>query len=274
MMFVILLLLISLSNISHSFAPILLERREVATASTIIRSSSIPADPTDSNFGRQDYWNGLYEKESNFSWYAGWDELKPFVTEFVPSFESSLLIPGVGNDKVLVDMYQYGYSNLTAMDYAPEGIERCRDMLLLRTAGDGGDAHSVQLVVADARNLQGVFDDASFDAVMEKGTLDAIYLSGGKNKTLAADNLLLAINELTRCVKPGGIWISIAGVVNQQIHQAMNQMILTKNQEDGDNDLPMWTSLVGDGELYTTQDGYTSNNIDGSLLVWKKNKDI
>lgn len=40
-----------------------------------------------------------------------------------------MLIPGVGNDAAVVDMFDDGYLDLTAMDYAPEGIERCRELL-------------------------------------------------------------------------------------------------------------------------------------------------
>lgn len=213
-------------------------------------------DPTDSpKFGRQEYWNTVYKKESNFSWYAKWEDLKPFVTEFIPSCQSSILLPGVGNDMVLIDMYKDGYTNLTAMDYAPEAIERCQDMF--QTEDDGNEP-KIEFRVADARDLQG-WDSCYFGGILEKGTLDAIYLSGGKNKTLATENLQFAFSELTRCLKPGGIWMSVAGVVDQEIQKLFE----SKNEE--------WTCFVGSGELYITQDGYTSNNIDGSLLVFKKN---
>mmetsp|Transcript_31058 Transcript_31058/g.47379 ORF Transcript_31058/g.47379 Transcript_31058/m.47379 type:complete len:290 (+) Transcript_31058:122-991(+) len=268
----VLLLVFRLLFLAQSFAPSTSRPFFATTKSKRRRSSisnaNIPSDPTDSNFGRKDYWNSLYEKESNFSWYAGWDELEPFVTEFVPSLNNPrMLLPGVGNDQMLVDMVQYGYTNLTAMDYAPEGIERCRDMLM-----QSNNNNEVQLVVADARNLQGVFenDEEYFDAVFEKGTLDAIYLSGGKNKTLAAQNLQLALTELSRCVRKGGIWISVAGVVDKEIYNAMNAMTMTNPPQDDKQS--MWTCLVGHGSIHTTDDGYTSNNIDGSLLVWKKNE--
>jgi SAM-dependent methyltransferase len=206
------------------------------------------SEPANSRFGRQDYWNDFYEKEANFSWYAGWDELEPFVGEFV-SQDMHVLVPGVGNDATLVDMYDAGYSYLTAMDYAPEGIERCREML--------GEHRLVTLCVADARDLQGVFDNEAFDAVLEKGTLDAIFLSGGQEKMKCLEHLEMAIDELGRCVKPGGIWISIAAVVVDQIQASF----------DGREE---WEPIVRKDDLFITEDGYTSNNIDGTLLVWKK----
>lgn len=222
--------------------------------------ADIPSEPEDSNFGRQDYWNQLYENQSNFSWYAGWEDLQPFVDELLEDKDSRVLLPGVGNDATLVDMYDDGYQHLTAMDYAPEGIKRCRDMLGNSRIRNKDNGHGVDLVVADARDLREVFDDGTFDAVIEKGTLDAIYLSGGKDKKKAAENLKMAISELGRSIKPGGIWISIAAVADGQI------------QASFDERSDQWDCLIEKGTLYITEDGYTSNNIDGSLLVWRKKK--
>ena len=226
--------------------------------------------PENSQFGRLDYWNQFYQKQAQFSWYAGWDDLQPFVQEFV-DVEDSILLPGVGNDALLlVDMYQAGYTQLTAMDYASEGIARCRDMLQearilqqeqeqsLSKDENTNRYQGVSLLVADARDLGNVFQDHSFHSILEKGTLDAIFLSGGQNKTLALENLNLAISELGRCLKPGGIWISIAAVVDAQIQSSMDSLF------------PEWEFLVRRNELFVTKDGYTSNNIDGSLLVWRK----
>jgi hypothetical protein len=218
------------------------------------------ADPSDSQFGRHDYWNKVYQQEANFSWYAGFEDLEPFLEEFLGSKESHVLLPGVGNDgAILVGMYDAGYVHLSAMDYAAEGIERCREMLGTdRLIQDERNSSSVgvDLVVADARTLQGVFDTHSFDAVFEKGTLDAIYLSGGRDKEMCNRFLNMAISELARTLKPGGVWISLAAVVVDQIQDSFQERD--------------WEPLVLKDDFYATVDGYTSNNIDGTLLVWKK----
>lgn len=231
--------------------------------------ASIIPEPENSTFGRQDYWNQFYHEEKTpFSLYCNLDDLEPFLHEFVPDRSAAILLPGVGNDDTLVQMYyEANYINLTAMDYAPAAIARCREMLVecaeslsssstTTNRDDWGD--HVSLVVADARNLEDVFESNQFDAVMEKGTLDSIYLSGGKDKALSFQHMDQSISELGRCVRPGGTFLSVAGVVPDLI------------QESFQTRYDQWECLVDKDDLHVTEDGFTSNNIDGTLMVWRK----
>jgi hypothetical protein len=36
----------------------------------------------------------------------------------------------------------------------------------------------------------------------------------------------------------------------------------------------MWEQLAGKDDMITTADGYTSNNVDGNIMVWRKKKEI
>lgn len=132
-----------------------------------------------SNFGRMKYWDETYAKEEEFSWYcSNFEDLYPFWSELVPvnnnnnNNNNKILLPGIGNDASMVQMYDYGYHNLVAFDYAPEGVAQAKKLF-----GEERLANGVDISVADARNLS--YNDEEFDAVLEKGTLDAIYLSGG-----------------------------------------------------------------------------------------------
>jgi hypothetical protein len=69
-----------------------------------------------------------------------------------------------------------------------------------------------------------------------------------------------SISELSRCVRPGGYFLSLAGVVNEQIDKAFQA-----RQEE-------WSCLVRNGDLYVSKEGFTSNNLDGSFMVWQKRR--
>lgn len=209
-------------------------------------SSSLP-EPTDSNFGRRDYWNKLYENQDSFSWYSGWEELEPFVRELIPNEFAHVLIPGIGNDKSIVDMFDAGYQNITAFDYAEAGVECARKLLGITRL------RTVEVLVADARDLP--FEDDSFDAIFEKGTLDAIYLSGGRDKELAAKHLEMAVSEMARMLVEGGVVVSITAACVDAVQSSFES-----NE---------WKQIQ-DGSLYITDDGFASNNVDGTLLAWKR----
>ena len=101
-------------------------------------------------------------------------------------------MPGVGNDATVAALYDAGWTRLTAFDYSAGAIERLRPLIGER---------AIALHVADARDLP--YETASFDAVLDKGALDAIGIGG------AAD-LQRAVDELSRVVAPGGVVVAIS----------------------------------------------------------------
>jgi SAM-dependent methyltransferase len=233
--------------------------RRIIRPSTANSSSSLLAaalkepEEEDSNFGRMDYWNKCYEEDEHFSWYSEWNDIQPFFTELVPleleqdgtKQKPRVLLPGIGNDGSMVDMFDYGYTQMTAYDYAPEGVECAK-----RFFGD----RKCDVQVADARNLP--FENDSFDAILEKGTLDAIYLSGAGDKTLAGRHLDMAVLEMARILREGGICMSITAACTDAVKQSFERC-------EG------WR-MVRDGGLIITEDGYTSNNVDATIFAWEK----
>ena len=43
-----------------------------------------------------------------YSWYCGWQDLEVFWEELVPSRTARVLVPGVGNDATVADMFDAG----------------------------------------------------------------------------------------------------------------------------------------------------------------------
>jgi SAM-dependent methyltransferase len=254
--------LASLTNCAHGWSapalvplPFRLRKRphspKAAFSTITITTTTTSRNAVAQPFGRQEYWEGLYkeqDKSESFSWYAGWNDLEPFISEWIPR-ASKVLIPGVGIDSILTDMYDAGYEQLAAFDYAPESIAHCQHML--------GADRTVDLRTADCRDLP--YDSESFDAVIDKGTLDAVFLAGD-DPDERLDSLTRAISELARVLTPGGIFWSLSGICVEPL-----QSVAIWTDSD------CWEALTPtDGSLYTTADGYTSNNVDGTLLVWRK----
>lgn len=216
---------------------------------TILHASLKEPEEQKSNFGRKSYWNECYESEREYTWYASWNDIQPFFTELVPLKDSEtprVLLPGIGNDSSMVDMFDYGYTQMSAFDYASEGVDCAKDFF--------GD-RDCDLQVADARNLVS-YEDDSYDAILEKGTLDAIYLSGANDKELAAEHLKMAVDEMHRVLKKGGVVMSITAACADAVKDAFD------NSE--------YWQVIRDGSFYVTEDGYTSNNIDATILVYEK----
>jgi ubiquinone/menaquinone biosynthesis C-methylase UbiE len=148
-------------------------------------------------------------------------------------------------------MFDAGYENLSAFDYAPEGVECARKMF-------GDDRlKKIDLRVADARDLV-EYSDNSFDAVLEKGTLDSVYLSGGKDKEKARLHLSMAVSEMARVLKSGGVVFSITAACADAVSAAFEV-------DEGTT----WRQLR-DGELHITEDGYVSTNIDATMFAWQR----
>jgi SAM-dependent methyltransferase len=146
-----------------------------------------------------------------YSWYYGWETLGKHVKEYIPK-ESHILLPGIGNDPVLADLVQAKYFRLTAMDYSEYAVERQQDLLSFTKLPQAADIHICQ---GDVRRLP-VEWSGQFDAVVEKGVLDAVYLSGDGNVEQAVDNL-------HRVLRPGGIFISVSGVVPEELRKSLFQ---------------------------------------------------
>ena len=200
--------------------------------------------------GRQEFWEQSYQEGERFSWYSGWAELEPFFAELVPDRNARVLVPGVGNDAAMVDLYDAGWQQLTLFDYAPSGVERAAALF--------GD-REVDLRVADACALP--YADGSFDAVLDKGTLDAVYLSGGTTPAARLAKLTAAADELARLLRPGGVVLSLTAVAAPKMPRCFHE-------RDGAD--PLWRVLRDGEATWITEDGFASNNVDAPMLAWER----
>jgi SAM-dependent methyltransferase len=185
-------------------------------------------DDARSAFGTRQYWDDVYTGKGDFpkdeySWYYGWDTLKPLFTQAIPSKDARILCPGIGNDIILLDLWGAGYHQLTAFDYSEHAVERQQDLL----SWEPKALEQVEILQRDARTLDPEWT-GSFDCILEKGALDAIYLSGD-------GHVEQAVAELQRVLRPGGILVSVSGVVPEELRRELFHE--WKWIRDGTNDL-------------------------------------
>lgn len=198
-------------------------------------------------FGQKSYWDSMYSGDNtvdrpsdSYSWYCGWDELSPFWKELVPDRNARVLVAGIGNDPSPVGMYDAGWTNMTAFDYSREGVRRATDLF-------GPDRNEAQLITADARDLP--LEEASVDATLDKGTLDAIYITG---RNVFVDS----VQELGRITAEGGVVMCISRVIRPE--DLMNAF-----------DTQLWEN-IHDGSLAFAPDGEATIDLGAELYSWKR----
>ncbi|XP_025926777.1 EEF1A lysine methyltransferase 4 [Apteryx rowi] len=107
-----------------------------------------------------------------------------------------------GNSALSHDLYELGYTDITSIDFSPVCIEAMR----ARYAHCPG----LRWAVMDIRALR--FPDASFDVVLEKGTLDVLTVEERDPWHVsppAAAALHQVLAEVSRVLRPGGRFVSI-----------------------------------------------------------------
>lgn len=217
----------------------------------LLRSTDLPSMMA-GKFGTKEYWDGMYEGSGaactadglpaeEYSWYCGWRELQPFWTEFVPSTDARVLMPGVGSDNTVRDLFDSGWQDLTAFDYSAAGVERAASLY--------GD-RPIKLTCADATCLP--YDTASFDAVLDKGTLDAIGIA-------SKDALRASATELARTVVTGGVVLSVSRAL--EAHEMLTAFAPAQ-----------WEVLL-DGGLHVAETGEVSTDTAANLYVWRRRGD-
>lgn len=189
-----------------------------------------------SAFGTKAYWDDVYAGRGDFpadeySWYYGWETLGKSVREYIPLMTqeghlSHLLVPGIGNDPLLLDLLKTGYRKVTAQDYSEHAVERQQDLLSFES-----EAMTRDVTVSQGNVRQLPFEwSQEFDAILEKGLLDAVYLSGD-------GHVEEAVQEFHRVLKPGGIFMSVSGVVPHDLRKNMLNDKQWKWLKDGSSDL-------------------------------------
>ncbi|KAM9323157.1 EEF1A lysine methyltransferase 4 [Pholidichthys leucotaenia] len=148
-----------------------------------------------------EYWDERYKTEQNYDWLGNFSKFQHILEKHVKK-EDSILILGCGNSSMSGDMYSAGYHTITNIDYSSVCIS---SMSAKYSHCPGITWHQM-----DVRQLS--FPDASFDVILEKATLDAIMVEEKTPWSVSPETACFihqALTEVSRCLKPGGRFISV-----------------------------------------------------------------
>ena len=118
------------------------------------------------------YWDSFFRKleQKNsdtefFEWYGEFPSFSPFLTPIL-SPSSQILNIGCGNSLFSEQLYDFGFKNIKNIDFSEKVIKKMRKRSNIKRP-------EMSYEVGDVFNMK--FEDNSFDAVMDKGTLDAVF---------------------------------------------------------------------------------------------------
>lgn len=129
-----------------------------------------------------------------FDWYQRYSGLKGLLKQHIRKSDS-ILMAGCGNSSMSEDMYEDGFTRITNIDISRVVVNQMRE------SHRGKTSMVWQHMNACALN----FPDASFNVVLDKGTLDSILCGNG-----SLNNGAMMCMEVSRVLKADGIFIVIS----------------------------------------------------------------
>lgn len=146
------------------------------------------------DYGKADYWDERYKaNDTTFDWFVSFEPLKDILLS-VCKPDHKVLIVGCGNSRLSPLLYDNDVQNLVNVDISEVVIgqmrSRYREM-------DRMEWHHMDVLRLD-------FPEATFDTVIDKGTIDSLLC--GSN---SFHNVYVMNKQISRVLKKGGKYISI-----------------------------------------------------------------
>ena len=168
------------------------------------------------DYGEASYWEGYYkhhagQRGTDTEWYA---PLAAFVTMMPTPAQLAALAPqgreartlvlGCGNSELSEHLRDAGYGHIVSVDISEVCVQQMRE----QHAGDS----RLSFEVADVRDMKQLFADGCFELVVDKATLDAVFIATGTGSTdgenfAAVDDFL---RESRRVLVDGGALVSLS----------------------------------------------------------------
>lgn len=155
----------------------------------------------------KEYWDQRYTLDPEpFDWYQRYGTCKPY-RELVKrhiSPSDQILLLGAGSSRLGEEMYADKYRSICNVDFSSTCVrllnERYRE---LNQSRPDDDKMSIENAVMDVRQME--FSDGSFDAALDKTTLDVIMVGES-----AAENASKYLKEVARVLRPSSVFLLLS----------------------------------------------------------------
>ncbi|XP_004626861.1 methyltransferase-like protein 13 [Octodon degus] len=150
-------------------------------------------------FGSVDYWEKFFQQRGKqaFEWYGTYLDLCGVLHKYIKPKEKVLVV-GCGNSELSEQLYDVGYQDIVNIDISEVVIKQMRERNASRRP-------QMSFLKMDMTRME--FPDASFQVVLDKGTLDAV-LTDEEERTLQLVDRMLA--EVGRVLQVGGRYLCIS----------------------------------------------------------------
>ncbi len=159
------------------------------------------------------YWDERYTKEQtesheddseSYEWFRTSAKLRIFLEKHLlkPSGSAPRILHlGNGTSSLPADLCDLGYHSQVSIDFSAIAMDTMRERH--DNLGSG-----LEWLVMDVRKMH--FPDQSFEAAIDKGTLDAmLHGSLWDPEDEVKENVSAYVNEVARVLKPGGKWLYV-----------------------------------------------------------------
>uniref|UniRef100_A0A3Q2NMZ0 eEF1A lysine and N-terminal methyltransferase n=1 Tax=Fundulus heteroclitus TaxID=8078 RepID=A0A3Q2NMZ0_FUNHE len=150
---------------------------------------------TAEEFSSTEYWDRFFKKRGDraFEWYGDYNKLCGVLHKYI-KVQEKVLVVGCGNSELSEQLYDVGYRHLTNIDISETVVAHMNQR---------NEERRPDLSFQRVDATQTPYEDASFQAALDKGTLDA--MASAEQGALARRML----GEVSRVLKVGGRYVCV-----------------------------------------------------------------
>ncbi|KAK9519242.1 hypothetical protein VZT92_021983 [Zoarces viviparus] len=166
---------------------------------------------TAEEFSSAEYWERFFKKrgEKAFEWYGDYNKLCGVLHKYI-KVQDKVLVVGCGNSELSEQMYDVGYKHLTNIDISETAVTHMNQRNAERRPG---------LTFQQVDATQTPYEEASYQAALDKGTLDA--MASEEEGALARGML----TEVGRVLSVGGRYVCVTLAQESVIKLAVEHFV-------------------------------------------------